>query len=245
MLPQTDALQGDPAAEEEAEEEDAESVEQDDEMGVAADAESEDEPAGKKTPLIPLPPASFLAPGQTFSGSQTVNQYQAKPADEWRVNVHIQAVDWQRGRISGSMEALDVPKAAAPVVTFWEGEIVDNRNYFFWTGRWEAHVEQDVDHWKRFVGFSRLHARVKKDRGDDIDLATCRYIFMRWKEVFFVSPGEDCGLTIAGFYYICMDRFTGSMLGYYYDPKSQPYQELRLNAVSLPGGHVFSSYDFN
>jgi hypothetical protein len=24
------------------------------------------------------------------------------------------------------------------VVTFWEGEIVDNKNYTFYTGKWEA-----------------------------------------------------------------------------------------------------------
>jgi len=68
---------------------------------------------------------------------------------------------------------------------------------------------------------------------------------MRWKEIFFVSPGEDCGLTIAGFYYVCMDRQAGAILGYYYDPHSQPYQRLQLNAVSSPNGYAFADYEFN
>lgn len=32
-----------------------------------------------------------------------------------------------------------------------------------------------------------------------------RHLFMRWKEKFFVE-GCECQLTIAGFYYICLDR---------------------------------------
>ena len=200
-------------------------------------------------PARHLHTAVFLSVGQTFSGSQTVNTNSSsrdvKDTDEWRVNVVIQGLDLARGTICGSMEALDVPKAVSPVVTFWKGEIIDNRNYFFWTGRWDAEVEQDVDHWKKFVAFAPMHSRVTRDRGDDIDLSQSRYIFMRWKEIFFVSPGEDCGLTIAGFYYVCMDRQTGAILGYYYDPHSQPYQRLQLNAVSSNAGFSFADYEFN
>lgn len=158
----------------------------------------------------------------------------------------IQGLDLQRGTICGSMEALDVPKAVSPVVTFWRGEIIDNCNYFFWTGRWDAEVKQDVDHWKKFVAFAPMQAKVRRDKGDDIDMSRLRYVFMRWKEVFFVSPGEDCGLTIAGFYYVCMDRYTGAILGFYYDPQSQPYQRLQLNATfPSQGGCAFEDYEFN
>ena len=43
----------------------------------------------------------------------------------------------------------------------------------------------------------------------------------RWKEKFFVNVGADCGLTIAGFYYICCSRADGSITGFYYDPNSR------------------------
>jgi hypothetical protein len=33
------------------------------------------------------------------------------------------------------MEALNVPLADTPVVTFWEGEIVDAKNYTFFTAQ--------------------------------------------------------------------------------------------------------------
>lgn len=189
---------------------------------------------------------SFLHLGQRFSGSQTVNGQASKENDEWRVNVVIQGINLNSGTICGSMEALDVPKAVSPVVTFWKGEIIDNVNYFFTTGRWDAELKVDVDHWRKFVAFEPLQPRVRRDKGNSIDLSQKRYIFMRWKEIFFVSPGEDCGLTIAGFYYVCMDRQTGAILGYYYDPQSQPYQRLQLNATyPSEGGATFEDYEFN
>ena len=43
----------------------------------------------------------------------------------------------------------------------------------------------------------------------------------RWKEKFFVNVGPECGLTIAGFYYICFCRADGSVTGFYYDPNSR------------------------
>lgn len=78
------------------------------------------------------------------------------------------------------------------------------------------------------------------------DLAAQPYIFMRWKEVFFVPPSTpDCGLTIAGFYYVCLDRTNGHMRGYYYDPNSTPYQELLLQPQKLaPAGNGLPSYQF-
>ncbi len=41
------------------------------------------------------------------------------------------------------------------------------------------------------------------------------HIYMRWKEQCFLNAGEDCGLTIAGFYYVCMCRKTGEVQGTY------------------------------
>jgi len=38
-------------------------------------------------------------------------------------------------------------------------------------------------------------------------------MFMRWKEQAFSKLGDDCGLTIAGFYYICLCRQTGDVEG--------------------------------
>ena len=59
----------------------------------------------------------------------------------------------------------------------------------------------------------------------------------------FVSTQSDCGLSIAGFYYVCLNRRDGSIAGYYYDLSSTPFQQLTLHAVAQGGhGHAFGSY---
>lgn len=40
------------------------------------------------------------------------------------------------------------------------------------------------------------------------------------------------GLTISGFYYVALDRFTGAIDALYFDQGSQPYQALRMRPIS-------------
>ncbi|KVI03382.1 Vacuolar import/degradation protein Vid24 [Cynara cardunculus var. scolymus] len=66
----------------------------------------------------------------------------------------------------------------------------------------------------------------------------------RWKEQYFVNVGADCGLTIAGFYYVCFSCVDGSINGYYYDPNSSPFQKLELKTTNEGrSGFSFSSYE--
>ncbi|KAJ7535771.1 hypothetical protein O6H91_12G045300 [Diphasiastrum complanatum] len=168
------------------------------------------------------PPCTFLNVGQAYTGTQNVSSSQKDEA--WKVNVRLQGCDIQHGYLCGSMEALNVPSAETPVVTFWEGEIVDNKNYTFFTGQWDATTETDVKHWSKFPSFLPLK---------------------RWKEKFFVNVGTDCGLTIAGFYYVCFTRSNGIVNGYYYDPNSSPFQKLELKATNEGrSGHSFATYQF-
>jgi len=96
------------------------------------------------------------------------------------------------------------------------------------------------------------------------------YVLMRWKERCFIKGGmggdvstsgsgggsinsggdDDDGigigmggvglLTIGGFYFVSMRRSDGAVRGFYYDPKSTPYQELVLK----PRKRMFPTYDF-
>lgn len=191
----------------------------------------------------PLEGVSLLRVGQVFTGTQTVTN-NGKGCDEWRVNVEVQGADLARGTLCGSMEALDVPRADSPVLTFWRGQIIDNVNHFFRTDNWSAKFANDMEHWQEFRAFEALSADVRSERGDDIDLSQRRHIFMRWKEIFFVSPENECNLTIAGFYYCCMDRITGSIAGYYFDPSNQPWQKLLLRAQQADNGAAFADYQF-
>ncbi|KAL5376083.1 hypothetical protein PMIN03_012566 [Paraphaeosphaeria minitans] len=52
---------------------------------------------------------------------------------------------------------------------------------------------------------------------------------------------SGCGLTISGFYYVCMRRSDGKLEGLYFDPQSSPYQCLKLESVR---GGVFPAWGF-
>ncbi|KAJ8105518.1 hypothetical protein OPT61_g10128 [Boeremia exigua] len=52
---------------------------------------------------------------------------------------------------------------------------------------------------------------------------------------------SGCGLTISGFYYVCLRRSDGRVEGLYYDPMSSPYQCLILESQ---GRGSFGSWAF-
>lgn len=161
----------------------------------------------------------------------------------------------KRGVLTGTMEAHDVPKTNSPVITFWEGEIIDNRNFYFRTGRWDATRYNDIEHWSRFPGFvpkmmdAPMLGEGAKNSTSEVgnnSPSSGPYIYMRWKESHFENAAADCGLTIAGFYYTCMDRATGAVVGYYYDPYSAPFQKLELRpSTEKRAGFSFAEYSFN
>lgn len=100
------------------------------------------------------------------------------------------------------------------------------------------------------------------------------YILMRWKERCFVrdSPAKSqlsssgstgveardaldfyeavempdgfTGLTISGFYYVCMRRSDGAVEGLYCDPQSSPYQRLTLERKGEAELGRFPSWEF-
>ncbi|KAF1981475.1 hypothetical protein K402DRAFT_457990 [Aulographum hederae CBS 113979] len=51
-----------------------------------------------------------------------------------------------------------------------------------------------------------------------------------------VAFEDGCGLTISGFYYVCLRRSDGMVEGLYCDPQSSPYQHLMLERVGQLGG---------
>ncbi|KAF3555629.1 hypothetical protein F2Q69_00017562 [Brassica cretica] len=107
-----------------------------------------------------------------------------------------------------------------------------------------ARREDDMRHWSKFPSFAPLQGQVESDGGRQLDLSNYPYIFMRWKEQYFVNVGTDCGLTIAGFYYVCFSCSDGSISGFYYDPNSSPFQKLELKTVNEGrSGFSFSSYE--
>uniref|UniRef100_A0A0E0BX06 Uncharacterized protein n=1 Tax=Oryza meridionalis TaxID=40149 RepID=A0A0E0BX06_9ORYZ len=180
-------------------------------------------------------PSSQAAHLSVMLGTQNVSTILKEEA--WKVNVRIHGCDVEQWK---------------HVVTFWEGEIVDAKKYTFFTGKWEASQEDDIRHWSKFPSFTPLLGQIETDGGKSVDLSNYAYIFMvlhhmtfhRWKEQYFVNVGVNCGLTIAGFYYVCFSCSDGSISGYYYDPNSCPFQKLELKCTNeKDSGFTFSSYE--
>ncbi|KAF9578230.1 hypothetical protein BGW38_006082 [Lunasporangiospora selenospora] len=70
-------------------------------------------------------------------------------------------------------------------------------------------------------------------------------IFMRWKEHFLVPDHRVQGIngaSFAGFYYICYNKRTGEINGYYWHKTSEKFQELILKHV--PERNAFGSFEF-
>jgi hypothetical protein len=64
-----------------------------------------------------------------------------------------------------------------------------------------------------------------------------------WMQDQHITTFDDsnCGLTISGFYYVCLNRRDGKLEGLYYDPQSSPYQCLKLESVN---SGVFPAWEF-
>lgn len=75
----------------------------------------------------------------------------------------------------------------SPVVTFWEGEIVDNVNHTFITSKWLANQTTDMDSWSKFPPFRQLKHKVVQSEGQCGILREYPYVFMRWKVSLVIS----------------------------------------------------------
>jgi len=137
-----------------------------------------------------------------------------------------------------------VPPAASSIVTYLEGEIIDFNKYSLETVNFSSSLKDDANNWRKLEPFVRMSnsdiARGLVSRKFMKNLAD-NWVFMRWKEKCFISPDPDVGgLTIRGFYFLSLNREDGRIQGYYYDPQSQPFQELTLK----PQKPVFPTYEF-
>jgi len=177
-------------------------------------------------------PTGLFVSGVEFEGFQTVQSLHDAKTESWRVHLQIQGLDPKSGKLYGRMEAPNIPSMSREVVTFWEGEIIDHVSHSFFTRKWEAGVRCDLQHWSKFPAFNQFLPLLMKNKGRELarGLANSRWIFLRIKELFFLKDASP-GLSIAGFYYCCLDRKDGTITGFYYDMDSTPNQKLVLTPV--------------
>ena len=130
------------------------------------------------------------------------------------------------------------PERKSETTTFFTGEIISEKNPFL-TRKWEADFDIDLLHWSKFsVHFKKFETTFNDDNFDYEALLNADAVFMRWKELLVVPRGttdseesEIC--SFSGFYYICMDKESGSIEGYYYQKSANVndsgYQSLKLD----------------
>eukprot|EP00775_Hariotina_reticulata_P006882 gene6882-7098_t len=161
--------------------------------------------------------------------------------EHWGVTVKLLDVDPSRGYIAGSMVADVAGNPAGLVETFWEGAIINDASNTFYTGAWGATRSNDLRHWARFDNFEDIRPLVELNNGRCGRLQNHPFIYMRWKEQFFVGSAalQDCGLTIAGFYYVALHRKTGRLQGRGVDDGA-----VAGDNAGAGGGTTFSSYSF-
>ncbi|GLT52160.1 hypothetical protein SLA2020_255140 [Shorea laevis] len=108
-------------------------------------------------------------------------------------NVGIYVAPWK---------ALNLLMDDTPVVTIWEGEIVDMKDCTFYSGKWERMPEDDIRYWTKFPSFAPLLSEVEADGGKSLDLSKLSTHFYEmerailckcWNKQYFVNVGTDCG----------------------------------------------------
>jgi len=167
-----------------------------------------------------------LFPSSKFLGIQKSER------NSYRVAVDIQFVDVERSVLSGYLTIHDLTKDYPVLTTFFDAEIVGD-TYSFLTRKWDADEKIDREHWGKFPAFKEYASRFNTD-GFREDWNKADHIFMRWKEHFLVPDHQVKsidGASYEGFYYICYQKSTGKMCGYYYHRSSEKYQSLELEHV--------------
>ncbi|KAG0341443.1 GID complex subunit 4, VID24 [Podila horticola] len=191
-------------------------------------------------PVRLLPTTTFhLFPGSKFKGKQKSG------SSCYDVMVDIKDVNLNDSSLCGYLHINGLTEEYPELTTFFEAEIV-GPDYSFVTRKWEADVKTDKEHWTLFKPFEHMadtfaQEKFKYDYRDPNN----NVIFMRWKEHFLVPDHRVEGITgasFAGFYYICYNKLTGNIDGYYYHRTSEKFQKLTLtHAQERPS---FGSYEF-
>ncbi|KAL9619014.1 MAG: hypothetical protein Q9160_006335 [Pyrenula sp. 1 TL-2023] len=202
--------------------------------------------------------ASAMANTTSNQGLLPNRSFECRPLDHWPVRITLHTVDLNTSTLTGTMEAYNIPDKTSPhrensMKSYFDGEIIDFRNFGLETENFRSDgIETDTLYWRELGPFKYLKddeiaskvldkfwmrrcsvqwdfESTKGDGGQEENERDANWVLMRWKERSFLSPSPArWGLTISGFYYIAMHRLTGRIEGLYYDPGSQPYQQLTM-----------------
>ncbi|KAJ7989738.1 hypothetical protein DPEC_G00307640 [Dallia pectoralis] len=192
--------------------------------------------------LIPPPPINTYQPGVAtsllYSGSQ-FRGHQKSKGNAYDVEVVLQYVcllqyvTKEDSYVCGYLKIKGLTEEYPTLTTFFAGEIISRKRPFL-TRKWDADEDVDRKHWGKFQAFYQYSKCFNSDDFDYEELKNSDFVFMRWKEQFLVPDHtikDISGASFAGFYYICFQKSTASIEGYYYHRSSEWYQSLNLTHV--------------
>uniref|UniRef100_A0A8C8FB96 GID complex subunit 4 homolog n=1 Tax=Oncorhynchus tshawytscha TaxID=74940 RepID=A0A8C8FB96_ONCTS len=192
--------------------------------------------------LIPPPPINTHQPGVAtsllYSGSQ-FRGHQKSKGNSYDVEVVLQHVTMEDSYLCGYLKIKGLTEEYPTLTTFFAGEIISRKRPFL-TRKWDADEDVDRKHWFLIV----FEKNFNLDDFDYEELKNSDFVFMRWKEQFLVPDHtikDISGASFAGFYYICFQKSTATIEGYYYHRSSEWYQSLNLTHVQE---HSMPIYEF-
>ena len=165
------------------------------------------------TPKIP---SSSLFSGGLFTGTQKSGR------NSYEVEVELKHVDLENSFLCGYLRIKGLTEDYPVLTTFFDAEVV-GKKYSFLTRKWDADEAVDRQHWGKFPSFTAYERKFNED-GFVYDFHNSDFVFMRWKEHFLVPDHRIrtiAGASFAGFYYICFQRSTGTISGFYYHQNSE------------------------
>lgn len=197
----------------------------------------------------PLPPIKSKQPGVTnsllYSGSRFVGHQKSK-GNQYQVEVILQVryfyvvlkigleftqiasfwfqyVNIEECYLCGYLKIKGLTEEYPTLTTFFDGEIISDKHPFL-TRKWDADEDVDKKHWSKFLSFYQYVKNFNSDNFDYESLQNSDYVYMRWKEHFLVPDHtirDIHGASFAGFYYICFQKSSASIEGYYYHRNSE------------------------
>ncbi|KAJ0001439.1 hypothetical protein NQD34_006459 [Periophthalmus magnuspinnatus] len=179
--------------------------------------------------------ASLLYSGSRFQG------HQKSKGNAYDVEVDLQHVSMEDSYVCGYLKIKGLTEEYPTLTTFFAGEIISPKKPFL-TRKWDADEDVDRKHWGKFQPFYKYAKTFNSDGFDYDALEKSDYIFMRWKEQFLVPDHtikDISGASFAGFYYICFQKSTATIEGYYYHRSSEWYQSLNLNIIQEHSTPIF------
>uniref|UniRef100_A0A5K3EGM4 DUF3444 domain-containing protein n=1 Tax=Mesocestoides corti TaxID=53468 RepID=A0A5K3EGM4_MESCO len=189
------------------------------------------------SPLFPIYTTnSCLHTGAHFMGSLISR------CKKYAVDVTLLTINLSAKSICGFMkvektnkdsETLENVANGKPTISYFDGEII-SRQFPFVTGKWGATIETDTNHWNELNVMARF-PNYYRDNFDYSQLENFDHVYMRWKEKFILgeSSKADEKKPPTGFYYICLQKSTGELTGYFYNKASE-----RLDILALFDYHI-------